>query len=44
MLTLLFPLARATVVALVAAPVKVTVQRELPGAFTVPGEQLSPLN
>ena len=38
------PLARLTVIALVAAPVRLTVQTELPGAFTVPGAQLNPLN
>jgi hypothetical protein len=38
------PLARLTVIALVAAPVRLTVQTEVPGAFTVPGAQLNPLS
>ena len=38
------PLARLTVIALVAAPVRLTVQTDVPGAFTVPGAQLNPLS
>ena len=37
-------LASVTLVALVAAAVKVTVQVEVPGAFTLAGEQLKLLN
>ena len=44
MVTVPFPLPRLTVIALVAAPVRVTVHCAVPGAFTVPGVQLSALN
>ena len=39
-----FPLARPTVIALAAAAVRLTVHCVVPGAFTVPGAQLSELN
>jgi hypothetical protein len=42
MLTLL--LDNVTLVALEAAAVRVAVQVEVPGAFTVAGEQVKPLN
>ena len=37
-------LVKVTVIALDAAPVRLTVQTEVPGAFTVPGAQLNPLS
>ena len=43
-LTAPLPLVKATVVALDAAPVRLTVQAVVPGAFTPDGVQLSPLN
>ena len=38
------PLPRFTVIALDAAPATLTVHVEVPGAFTVTGMQLNPLN
>jgi hypothetical protein len=43
-LTLPLALVKVTVIALDAAPVRLTVQTEVPGAFTVPGAQLNPLS
>jgi hypothetical protein len=43
-LTLPLALVRLTVIALDAAPVRLTVQADVPGAFTVPGAQLNPLS
>ena len=43
-LTLPLALVKLTVIALDAAPVRLTVQTEVPGALTVPGAQLNPLN
>jgi hypothetical protein len=40
--TLVLLLDRVTLTALAEAPVKVTVQEEVPGAFTIAGEQLTP--
>ena len=42
--TLTLPLPRFTVIAFGAVPVRLAVQVEVPGAFTVPGVQLNPLN
>ena len=43
-LTLPLPLVKLTVIALDAAPVRLTVQTEVPAALTVPGAQLNPLS
>ena len=43
-LTLPLALVKLTVIALDAAPARLTVQTEVPGALTVPGAQLNPLS